>query len=251
MEGLKRARGWRGNKQGVFDQLGSLGVVPVITINDAKHAEPLCRALNDGGINCIEITFRTAAAKQAIKNAAAANIPGMLIGAGTVLSVAQAEEAVAAGAAFVVAPGLNADVVNWCKDNNIPMIPGIMTATEIEHALRLGLSYAKFFPAEPAGGLKLLKAMSAPYGDAIRFMPTGGITTKNLEEYLAFKGVLCCGGSWIATTADIENEEWAKITANAAEAVKLASSGVTASASASGTEAGSGSVQPSGKRKKI
>jgi 2-dehydro-3-deoxyphosphogluconate aldolase/(4S)-4-hydroxy-2-oxoglutarate aldolase len=178
------------------EQLQSLRIVPVIVIDDARHAEQLADALADGGLPCAEVTFRTTAAAEAIRRMRA-HRPDMLVGAGTVLTPQQAASARAAGAQFMVSPGLNPAVVEDCQANGIEIFPGVCTPTEIEMALAHGLTIVKFFPAEPMGGLKFLKAISAPYG-MVSFIPTGGITTANLADYLAFRKVVACGGSWMA-----------------------------------------------------
>lgn len=179
----------------IIEELSLIGIVPVIALDDAKDAAPLAKALINGGINCAEVTFRTAAAEQAIKNITA-EYPEMLVGAGTVLTTDQVDRAVAAGAKFIVSPGLNPTVVSYCTGKNIPIVPGTANPSDIEAALSLGLDTVKFFPAEAAGGIKMIKAMSAPYGN-IKFMPTGGINADNLKEYLDFDKVFACGGSWM------------------------------------------------------
>jgi 2-dehydro-3-deoxyphosphogluconate aldolase/(4S)-4-hydroxy-2-oxoglutarate aldolase len=180
----------------VHAALGRLRVVPVIVIDDAADAVPLGRALAEGGIPCAEITFRTAAAEDAIRRMAS-ELPDVLVGAGTVLSPEQAARAMAAGAQFIVAPGFNRRVVDFCLERGVPVYPGVSTPTEIEAALEAGLRVLKFFPAEPLGGLPYLKAVAAPYA-GVGFMPTGGITPRNLGDYLAFPRVVACGGSWMA-----------------------------------------------------
>ena len=171
----------------------------------------------DGGIPAAEITFRTPAAAQSIAEIAQA-FPNFLVGAGTVLTVRQAEEAVSAGAKFIVSPGLNPDVVQWCLDRGTPIYPGIASPTELEDALRLGLTEVKFFPAEQSGGSSMLRALSVPYPQ-IRFIPTGGISVQNLEEYLALPNVLCCGGSVVASTQQIASGDFDKIRVQAKRAV--------------------------------
>ncbi len=179
----------------VLKELSLIGIVPVIKIDDAKDAVPLAKALLKGGLPCAEVTFRTAAAKDAIAAMTAA-YPEMLVGAGTVLTTAQVDEAVGAGAKFIVSPGLNPEVVKYCVERNIPIVPGINNPTGIEQALSLGLTTVKFFPAEPSGGVKMIKAMAAPYGN-VTFMPTGGVSADNLSDYLAFPKIIACGGSWM------------------------------------------------------
>lgn len=179
----------------VIKELSLIGLVPVIKIDDAKDAAPLAHALEDGGLPCAEVTFRTAAAAEAIAEMVKA-CPDMLVGAGTVLTTAQVDEAVAAGACFIVSPGLNPTVVKYCVDKGIPVMPGINNPSGIEQAMELGLKVVKFFPAEPSGGLNMLKAMAAPYG-GVKFMPTGGISPSNVGDYLAWNKIVACGGSWM------------------------------------------------------
>ncbi len=168
--------------------------MPVVAIEDAADTASLCEALIAGHIPCAEITFRTLAAPDALK--AASEVPGMLVGAGTVLSVAQAQKAVDCGASFVVSPGFSPKVVEWCQKNGVLIIPGIATPTDLQLAVDFGLSVVKFFPAENYGGLKTLKALAAPYG-MMRFLPTGGVSAANIRDYLGFKKVIACGGSWM------------------------------------------------------
>lgn len=177
-------------------RLRNARIVPVIVIDDPDDAVPLARALVDGGLSCAEITFRTAGAAEAIGRITAA-VPEILVGAGTVLSPALAATAWDAGARFIVAPGFNPRVVDYCIEQGMPVYPGICTPTELEAALERGLHTLKFFPAEPSGGLAFLKAMAAPYGD-VGFMPTGGINLANVAGYLAYNRVVACGGSWMA-----------------------------------------------------
>lgn len=179
----------------IFEQIEKMGIIPVVVIDDVDSAEPLARALVDGGLPCAEVTFRTAAAESAIK-IMSERFPDMLIGAGTVLTTEQVDRAMAAGASFIVSPGTNPKVVKYCKEKNIPIIPGVCTPTEVEAALELGLDTLKFFPAEPAGGLKMIKAMAAPY-TSVRFMPTGGISPENVGDYLSYNRIIACGGSWM------------------------------------------------------
>lgn len=179
----------------LLDRLGLFGVVPVVKIERAEDAVKLGDALLSGGLPCAEITFRTAAAEDAIGRMST-NLQEFTLGAGTVLSVNQAERAVAAGAQFIVSPGFNTRVVDWCLQNEIPVTPGVATPTEIDMALEVGLSILKFFPAEALGGIRTLKAIAAPYA-GVRFIPTGGINQDNLADYLAHPSVHCCGGSWL------------------------------------------------------
>ena len=176
-------------------QIGSTGIVPVVVLNKADDAEPLAQALVKGGLPCAEVTFRTDAAEESIRRIAK-KFPEMFVGAGTVLTTEQADRAVGAGAKFIVSPGLNPKVVEHCLKKVYPITPGIMTPTELEMALGFGLDVVKFFPAENAGGLKMIKAMSAPY-TMMKFMPTGGINATNVRDYLASNKILACGGSWM------------------------------------------------------
>lgn len=205
----------------VIQQIANLKIVPVVAIDQASDAPALAEALVAGGLPIAEITFRTAAAPEAIK--AAAKISGMLVGAGTVLTVDQAKQAVDLGAKFIVAPGLNPKVVGWCVENKVPVTPGVITPGEIEQALDFGLKVVKFFPAESFGGVKTIKALSAPYG-MMKFMPTGGVTTDNLGDYLKVPAVLACGGSWMVTKELIGGGKFDEITRITKEAVALANS---------------------------
>ena len=179
----------------IASNIASLGIVPVIKINDAKDAVPLCAALKRGGLPIAEITFRTAAAAESIRRVCG-ELEGVLVGAGTVLTRDQVDSAVAAGAMFIVSPGLNPDVVRYCAELGVPIFPGCVTASEIESALSLGINVVKFFPAEAMGGIATIKALSAPFSD-VRFLPTGGLNQDNFMDYLAFKKVIACGGSWM------------------------------------------------------
>ncbi len=201
----------------LYERIQAAGIVPVIAIENAADAPQLGRALCEGGLPCAEITFRTAAAEEAIRSLTAA-LPHMLVGAGTVLTPKQVDRAAAAGAAFIVSPGLNPRVVRHCQQIGIPVIPGCATPGEVEAALELGLQVVKFFPAEAAGGLAMIKAMAAPY-PSLRFLPTGGINEANLNDYLAFDRVLACGGSWMAKTALIREGKFDEIRAKTATAV--------------------------------
>lgn len=194
----------------VLETLGLLGVVPVVKIDHAKDALELGRALLEAGLPCAEITFRTLAAEEAIR-LMSSNLPDIILGAGTVLSVDQAEKAVSAGAQFIVSPGFNPTVVDWCLEKNIPITPGVATPTEIEMAINKGLEIFKFFPAEALGGVKTLKALAAPYW-GVRFIPTGGISAENLPDYLQLPFVHACGGSWLVKSKLISEAEFDKIT---------------------------------------
>ncbi len=202
-----------------IEKLGNYGLIPVVKIDDLKDAEPLANALIDGGLPVAEITFRTQAAEKAIKTITA-SFPGMLIGAGTVVSIKQAEAAVNAGAKFVVSPRLDADIVKFCQGKNIPVIPGVATPTEIQSALGMGLEVLKFFPAETLGGLNALKAISAPLAGA-KFVPLGGINSGNLNEYLSFPKVFACGGTWMVKDEFIREGRFDVITGLTREAVSV------------------------------
>ena len=205
----------------VENTLRETGIVPVIKISDAGRAAELARALCSGGMPAAEVTFRTTAAAESIYNMRQA-CPDMLVGAGTVLTKASLDAAIAAGAQFIVAPGLNPAIVEAAMAKDIPVIPGCMTPSEMELAMSLGLDFVKFFPAEAAGGVKFLKAVSAPYA-GLRFMPTGGISMKNAPDYLALPCVVCCGASFIASDEQIMNGQFGEITENA----RLAKNGIS------------------------
>ncbi|MDD2647726.1 MAG: bifunctional 4-hydroxy-2-oxoglutarate aldolase/2-dehydro-3-deoxy-phosphogluconate aldolase [Eubacteriales bacterium] len=202
----------------MFEKLSLAGLVPVIKVEDAADAVPLCKALCDGGLPVAEITFRSAAAEQAIKNVHA-ELPQVILGAGTVLNIEQVQRAVDAGATYIVSPGLNPEVVRYCTNHNIPVLPGCANPSDVEVAISLGLQTVKFFPAEALGGLPLIKAMSAPYG-MMRFLPTGGISEKNVVEYLSFPKIVACGGSWMVPGDAIAAKDWARITELTKNAVK-------------------------------
>lgn len=203
----------------MFEQLAAVRLVPVIVIKDASKAVSLAKALYDGGLPCAEVTLRTPQAADAIRAIADA-MPDMLLGAGTVLTPAQVDKALDAGAKYIVAPGLNPDVVRYCQSKNVPVLPGVCTPSEVEQGLALGLSALKFFPAEAAGGVNMLKSLSGPYGD-VKFMPTGGITQNNLKDYLSVKSVFACGGSWMVKDDLIDANDFATITKLTKEAVNI------------------------------
>ena len=179
----------------LFDKIKKIGIVPVVKLEDAQDAKPLAKALCDGGLPCAEVTFRTEQAADAIKNMKEA-YPEMLVGAGTVLTTSQVNEAVNAGAEFIVSPGLNPEVVEYCIEKNIPILPGCANPSDVEQAIKYGLKVVKFFPAEAAGGIKTIKAMAAPYHQ-MKFMPTGGVNLDNINEYLNFDKIIACGGTWM------------------------------------------------------
>jgi 2-dehydro-3-deoxyphosphogluconate aldolase/(4S)-4-hydroxy-2-oxoglutarate aldolase len=203
----------------IFRVLSQIGLVPVITIDEPYDAAPLAQALLDGDIACVEVTFRTAAAAEAI-HLMSTECHGMLIGAGTVLTVQQAEHAEQAGARYIVSPGFDPSVVDWCQAHDMPVLPGVATPTEIMMALAKGLTLLKFFPAEVVGGARMLETLYAPYSD-VSFVPTGGITTQNLAQYLALPNVIACGGSWMATKSMIADHKFDEIARTALEARKI------------------------------
>ena len=200
-------------------RLRQIRIVPVIVIDNPASGPALGRALAEGGLPCAEVTFRTAGGREALARLAG-ECPDILAGAGTVLTPAQAKDARSAGAQFIVAPGFNPRVVEYCLENNIPVFPGVATPTEIEAAISLGLEVLKIFPIESLGGLPYLKAVSAPY-TGVEFMPTGGISLQNVGSYLAFPKIVACGGSWIAPTDVIAAERFDQITEEAGKAVEL------------------------------
>jgi 2-dehydro-3-deoxyphosphogluconate aldolase / (4S)-4-hydroxy-2-oxoglutarate aldolase len=202
----------------ILDQFQKMRVVPVVAIENAGDATHLADALIEGGLPCAEITFRTAAATDAMRIMAQRG--DMLVGAGTVLKIDQVKAAVDAGARFMVSPGFNPNVVAYCVENNISVTPGICTPSDIEAALDFGLDVLKFFPAEAFGGLKTLKAMSGPY-TTVKFVPTGGVSPVNLLEYLQFSKVLACGGTWIAKSTLISEGKFDEIAQNAREACEI------------------------------
>lgn len=199
-------------------KLSQIGIVPVVALNHIEDARPLAKSLCDGGLPCAEVTFRTDCAEEAIR-IMTTEFPQMFVGAGTVLTTEQVDRAVNAGAKFIVSPGLNPEVVKYCVDKNIPVTPGCANPSDIEQALALGLDVVKIFPAEAIGGLKLIKSIAAPYVN-MKFMPTGGINAKNLNEYLAFDRIIACGGSWMVSGALIDAGKFDEITALTKEAVK-------------------------------
>ena len=202
------------------EQFYEYAVVPVVVLDDADDAAPLAEALIKGGLPCAEVTFRTEAAEESIR-IMSEKYPEMLVGAGTVLTTEQVDRAVAAGAKFIVSPGFDPEIVDYCMEKNIPVFPGCVSPSEVAQAVKRGLKVVKFFPAEQAGGLAMLKAMAAPY-TMLKFMPTGGINTKNLKEDLGFSKILCCGGSWMVKGDMIKNKEFDKITEMTREATELA-----------------------------
>ena len=203
------------------ERFHEVGVVPVVVLEDAKDAVPLAQALVEGGLPCAEVTFRTAAAEESIR-LMAEKFPEMLVGAGTVLTTEQVDVAVKAGAKFIVSPGFDPEIVDYCIKKKIPVLPGCITPSEAAQAVRRGLSVIKFFPAEQAGGLAFIKAMAAPY-TSLSFMPTGGINPENVKKYLEYDRIFACGGSWMVKGKLITEgrfDEIEKLTREAAEIVK-------------------------------
>lgn len=201
----------------VLAKLENLGLVPVIKIEDARKAVSLANAISDGGLPCAEITFRTEAAGEAISAIAKAR-PDMLVGAGTVINIEYAKRAVDSGAKFIMSPGFNPSVVDWCLDHNVPIIPGVNNASGIEIGLEKGLEVFKFFPAEASGGTAMIDALAGPFPH-ISFIPTGGIDAKNLSDYARKGNVLAVGGSWMVKSELIESENWDAVTALCKEAI--------------------------------
>lgn len=205
-----------------LEELCSYGVIPVVVLNRTEDAKPLAKALCEGGLKCAEVTFRTDAAQESIR-IMSKEYPDMMVGAGTVLTIDQVDRAVGAGAKFIVSPGFDPEIVDYCIDKNIPVVPGCMTPSEVAQGVKRGLEVLKFFPAEQAGGVAMIKAMAAPY-TSVRFMPTGGINAGNLEQYLSFKKIVACGGSWMVKADLIDSGDFEKITQLTKEAVGLVKS---------------------------
>lgn len=203
----------------VLEEISKIGIVPVIALDHVEDAAPLAKALCDGGLPCAEVTFRTAAAEESIRLMHEA-YPDMVLAAGTVLTTEQVDRAVAAGASVIVSPGFDPEIVDYCISKNIPVMPGIVTPSELAQAVKRGLTRVKFFPATAAGGIKMIKAMCAAYTN-VRIMPTGGINTSNLEEFLSCDKIFCCGGSWMVKGDLVKAGEFDKIKDMTAEAVAL------------------------------
>lgn len=205
--------------EAVFKRFEEVGIIPVVVLNDAKDAEPLGRALMEGGLPAAEVTFRTDAAEESIR-IMSENFPDMLVGAGTVLTTDQVDRAVKAGAKFIVSPGFDKEVVEYCLSKDIPVCPGTQTASEMIQAIKLGLTHVKFFPAENAGGLKMIKAIGAALA-SLKFMPTGGISASNVREYLESDKIFCCGGSWMVKGDMIKAGAFEEIKAKVSEAAAI------------------------------
>ena len=202
------------------ERFAELGVVPVVVLEDAKDAAPLAKALVEGGLPCAEVTFRTAAAEESIR-IMASEYPDMFVGAGTVLTIDQVDRAVAAGAKFIVSPGFDPEIVDYCLSKDIPVFPGVITPSEVAQAVKRGLKVVKFFPAEQFGGVATIKAMAAPYV-GLKFLPTGGVNAKNLENYLSCDKIVACGGSWMVKGDLVKAGKFDEIKSLTEEAVKLA-----------------------------
>ena len=200
-------------------KLGQFGVVPVVVLDDAKDAAPLAKALCEGGLACAEVTFRTDAAAESIR-IMTETCPEMVVGAGTVLTTEQVDRAIAAGAKFIVTPGLDPEIVTYGIERGIPVTPGVVSPSELAQAYKLGLRLVKFFPAEPSGGLPMIKALAAPY-NMMQFMPTGGISAATLPDYLRYEKIFACGGSWMVKSDLIKSGNFERITALTKEAVEL------------------------------
>ena len=205
--------------ENIMVQIEKTGVIPVVVINDVEDAEPLAQALCEGGLPCAEVTFRTAAAEESIRKMTDI-YPDMLIGAGTVLTTEQVDRAVAAGAKFIVSPGFDPEVVDYCILKQIPVFPGCITPSEVAQAVKRGLKVVKFFPAVQFGGVSTIQALTAPYV-GLKFMPTGGVNAKNLADYLQCKSIIACGGSWMVKGSLVEAGEFDKIEAMTKEAVEI------------------------------
>ena len=201
----------------VLQRLSRTGIVPVIAIDDAEKAVPLARALTAGGLPAAEVTFRTAAGEEAIRRIAR-ECPEVLVGAGTVLNLEQCDRALEAGARFIVSPGYNETLVNYCVEKGVPVLPGCANASDMTRAVNAGLKLVKFFPAEQSGGVSFLKALAPVF--PLDFMPTGGVNTKNLMDYLSFDRVAACGGTWMVKKDLISGGQWDEITRISREAVK-------------------------------
>ncbi len=193
----------------VLEKISEIGIIPVVVLDDVKDAEPLAEALIKGGLPSAEVTFRTEAAEESIR-IMSEKFPEMLVGAGTVLTIAQAQRAKEAGAQFIVSPGFDPEIVAWCQKENIAVLPGTCTPSEVIQAYNMGLNTLKFFPAEQAGGLPMIKAMCAAF-TTLKFMPTGGINAKNVEDYLNYDRIIACGGSWMVSPDLIRSGDFDQI----------------------------------------
>ena len=203
----------------IAEKFQKLGVVPVVVLEDTKDAVPLAKALVEGGLPCAEVTFRTEAAEESIR-LMTEQFPEMLVGAGTVLTREQVDTAVAAGAKFIVSPGFDPEIVDYCLEKNIPIYPGCITPSEVAQAVKRGLEVVKFFPAEQFGGVSTIKALAAPYV-GVKFMPTGGVNAKNLDSYLSCDKIVACGGSWMVKGDLVAEGKFDEIKSLVEEAVEL------------------------------
>ncbi|RKF21541.1 keto-hydroxyglutarate-aldolase/keto-deoxy-phosphogluconate aldolase [Alginatibacterium sediminis] len=202
----------------LVESLRAIKVVPVIAINNAEHAAPLAKVLIENGLPCAEVTYRTPAAEQAIRNMRDA-YPDLIIGAGTVLTSAQVDSAIDAGVDFIVSPGLNPTTVKYCQQRGVTIVPGVNSPSQVEQAMELGLETLKFFPAGPSGGVNMLKALTAVY--PIQFMPTGGVSPSNVHEYLDIPAVFACGGTWMVPNNLVDEERWDELAELVASVAKL------------------------------
>lgn len=203
----------------VLDKIQAMGIVPVVVLNDSKDAAPLASALCGGGLPCAEVTFRTDAAEASIR-IMKTQFPEMTIGAGTILTTQQVERAMDAGAEFIVSPGFDKEIVDYCIAAGIPVVPGAVTPSEVAQVVKAGLEVVKFFPAEPAGGLTMIKALAAPYS-MLKFMPTGGINSENVKDYLKYEKIAACGGSWMVQNSLITEQKFDEIKSLTKEAVEI------------------------------
>lgn len=203
----------------VTETIQKMGVIPVVVLNDAKDAAPLAKALCEGGLPCAEVTFRTDAAEESIR-IMTTEFPEMFVGAGAVLTIEQVDRAVAAGAKFIVSPGFDPEIVDYCLEKEIPVFPGCITPSEVSQAVKRGLKVIKFFPAEQFGGVATIKALAAPF-TGVKFMPTGGVNAKNLESYLSCEKIIACGGSWMVKGDLVKAGKFDEIKALVKEAVQL------------------------------
>lgn len=203
----------------VMSQIEEVGIVPVVKLNSVEKAIPLCSALMAGGINVAEVTFRTSCASDVIKKIAK-DCPNMIVGAGTIINVDQAKQAIDSGAKFIVSPGFSKDVVEYCQSQNVPVIPGCITPSEIMQAINCGLNVIKFFPAKEFGGLSTMKSLSGPFGQ-IRFMPTGGINLENLREFISAKFIVACGGTYMVKDELINNDNYEEITKLSKQSIEI------------------------------
>lgn len=203
----------------ILSKVKEIGIVPVVVLEDAKDAAPLAKALIEGGLPCAEVTFRTACAEECIR-IMSSEYPELLVGAGTVLTTEQVDRAVGAGAKFIVSPGFDPEIVDYCLEKNILVLPGCVTPSEVAQAVKRGLKIVKFFPAEQFGGLSTLKALAAPYV-GLQFMPTGGIGPKNVREYLAYNRLVACGGSWMVKGDLVKAGDFDKIVELTKEAAAI------------------------------